>query len=82
MKRKIEEADDDDASEDREGQDTMTATGGPIEREHTRARTLLLAAAKDAELLKLPGFTVRVRQTKTGATYVDATAIGNTMMAG
>lgn len=42
-----------------------------IEREKTARKAQLLAAAKDAALLRVPGFDIGIRQNKKGAVYLD-----------
>lgn len=42
-----------------------------IEREKTARKAQLLAAAKDAALLRVPGYDISIRQSKKGAVYLD-----------
>ena len=42
-----------------------------LDREKTTRKAQLLAAAKDAALLRVPGYDVGIRQNKKGAIYLD-----------
>lgn len=52
-----------------------------LDREKTKRKAQLLAAAKDAALLRVPGYDIGIRQSKTGAVYLDVRQAENGVIA-